>query len=57
MENQTVPMTLNLENPLPEGEGMNFVMKKPQKQDIKYMLKTSLAFGGHNNVLIFKRLD
>ena len=57
METKTVPMTLNLKNPLPEGKGFNFVMGKPQKQDIKYMLKTSLAFGGHNNVLIFKKVE
>ena len=57
METGIVPMTLNLTEPLPEGEGMNFVMKTPQEQKIKYMMKTSLAFGGHNNVLIFKNLD
>lgn len=56
MQESIAPMTLNLTDPLEEGSGFNFVQKDPVKQDIKYMLKTSLAFGGHNNVLIFKNI-
>jgi 3-oxoacyl-[acyl-carrier-protein] synthase II len=57
MQDGICPNTLNLNDPLDEGEGFNFVMNKPQKQDIQYMLKTSLAFGGHNNVLILKKFN
>ena len=56
MHESTVPMTLNLKNPLKEGKGLKFIQEEPIKQGIKYMLKTSLAFGGHNNVLIFKNI-
>ena len=48
---------MNLNNVLPEGEGVNYVQHEPFKQDIKYMVKTALAFGGHNNVLIFKKFE
>lgn len=57
METGIVPYTLHLNELIEEGEGINFVMHKPQKQKIKYMLKTSSAFGGHNNVLLFKNLE
>ncbi|CAI2370059.1 unnamed protein product [Moneuplotes crassus] len=56
MQESTVPMTLNLKEEIEEGEGLNFVKSVPEKQEINYMLKTSLAFGGHNNVLIFKSM-
>ncbi len=52
---QELPPTINLENPSPETEGMDFVPNRSRKASIDYALTNSFGFGGTNGSLIFKR--
>lgn len=47
--------TLNLEEPDPECEGLDFVTDTARRADIRYALSNSLGFGGHNVTLCFKQ--
>ncbi|MEO0226861.1 MAG: beta-ketoacyl-ACP synthase II [candidate division WOR-3 bacterium] len=47
--------TINLEDPDPECEGLDFVTKTARKTEINYALSNSLGFGGHNVSLCFKK--
>lgn len=51
-----VHQTLNLENPDPECD-LNYVPGAPKKCEIQYALSTSLGFGGHNGVVLFKKYE
>lgn len=51
-----VPATLGLENPDPECD-LDYVPQKGRSADLSYALSTSLGFGGHNAVLLFKRWE
>lgn len=50
-----VHATLNLENPLPESEGLDFVTGNVREMEICYALSNSLGFGGHNATLCFRK--
>lgn len=50
-----VHLTLNLENPSPECDGLNFVTTATRDTTIDYALSNSLGFGGHNCTLCFRR--
>ncbi|MCX7994203.1 MAG: beta-ketoacyl-ACP synthase II [candidate division WOR-3 bacterium] len=52
---QILHPSINLENPDPECEGLNFVVKEARRAKIDYALSNSLGFGGHNSTLCFKR--
>ncbi len=52
---QILHPSVNLENPDPECEGLNFVVKESRKTKIDYALSNSLGFGGHNATICFKR--
>ncbi|MEO0136876.1 MAG: beta-ketoacyl-ACP synthase II [candidate division WOR-3 bacterium] len=54
---QILHPSVNLENPDPECEGLNFVLKDAKKTKIEYALSNSLGFGGHNATLCFKRYE
>ncbi len=56
IKNRIVPPTINYENPDPECD-LNYTPNKSQELDIRYAMKNSLGFGGHNVVLILKRYD
>ena len=47
-----IPPILNLENPSPEFEGLNFVRGKPLEKDINTALVLAYGFGGHNAVML-----
>ncbi|WP_433665738.1 KasA/KasB family beta-ketoacyl-ACP synthase [Nocardia sp. CA-136227] len=47
---QTVPPTLNFENPDP-GIELDMVADKPREQRLRYALSNSFGFGGHNVTL------
>lgn len=47
--------TLNLENPLPESEGLDIVTSNVRKIEIEHALSNSLGFGGHNATLCFRK--
>ncbi len=49
--------TLNLEEPDPECNGLDFVTGDIRKLDVQYALSNSLGFGGHNVTLCFKRFS
>ncbi len=49
--------TLNLEEPDPECDGLDFVTGDIRKLDVQYALSNSLGFGGHNVTLCFKRFS
>ncbi len=55
IKEQVLHPSVNLENPDPECEGLNFVLKEAKKTKIDYALSNSLGFGGHNSTLCFKR--
>ncbi len=56
IKNRIVPPTINYENPDPECD-LNYTPNRSQELDIRYAMKNSLGFGGHNVVLILKRYD
>lgn len=55
LNNQTIPPTLNLDNPS-EGCDLNFVPLKAQEHKIHYVLSNSFGFGGTNASLVFGKV-
>ncbi len=49
-----VPPTINYENPDPELD-LNYTPNKGVARDIRVALSSSLGFGGHNGILVFKK--
>jgi len=58
MEDNIYPPTINLDNPdLEQGCDLDYVPNKAQKADnLKCVASGSLGFGGHNGVVIFKKI-
>jgi 3-oxoacyl-[acyl-carrier-protein] synthase II len=56
LENETVPINLNLENEL-ETKKINFIKSKPLKMNLANILSNSFGFGGTNVSLIFSKFD
>jgi 3-oxoacyl-[acyl-carrier-protein] synthase II len=56
LKNQTLPPTINYENPDSECD-LDYVPNKARKADIRYVLSNSFGFGGTNGTLIFKRFS
>ncbi|MFF9348885.1 beta-ketoacyl-[acyl-carrier-protein] synthase family protein [Streptomyces sp. NPDC014734] len=54
LERGLVPPVANLDA-LPEGFGLDCVVKEPRAQDVERALSHSFGFGGHNVVLAFQR--
>ena len=50
----TVPPTLNLENPSPDCEGLDLVPQYAKQKKVTIALSNSFGFGGTNATLIFK---
>ena len=48
--------TINYVNP-DEDCDLNLVVNKPVEADVKYILKNSLGFGGHNASVVLKRWE
>ncbi|SHG38479.1 3-oxoacyl-[acyl-carrier-protein] synthase II [Thermosyntropha lipolytica DSM 11003] len=55
LENNLIPPTLNLENQDPECD-LDYVPLTPREKELKTVLSDSLGFGGHNAVLILRKL-
>ena len=55
MRDNMVHPTLNLENPLSECEGLDFVTGERREITIDCAISNSLGFGGHNATLCYKR--
>ncbi len=49
-----VPPTINYENPDPECD-LDYTPNTGVEKDIRVAVSTSLGFGGHNSVLVFKK--
>jgi len=49
-----VPATINYENPDPELD-LNYTPNVGVKRDIRVAMSSSLGFGGHNGILVFKK--
>jgi 3-oxoacyl-[acyl-carrier-protein] synthase II len=54
IERQTLPPTMNLENPDPECD-LDFVALTPRGADIRVAISNSFGFGGHNATLVIRR--
>ena len=56
VRHQTVPPTINLENPDPDCD-LDYVPNAHRALPIEYALSNSFGFGGTNASLLFKRYD
>ncbi len=56
MQTNTLPPTLNLDNPSENCQGINLVRHTAQEKDVTYALSNSFGFGGTNASLIFKKV-
>ena len=54
LRDQTLPPTINLENPDPECD-LEYVPNHARKTSVEYALSNSFGFGGTNAALIFRR--
>ena len=54
IETQTVPPTINYENPDPECD-LDYVPNEARKTEVNVALSNSLGFGGHNVTLVVKK--
>jgi len=55
LRNQTLPPTVNLDNPDPDIAGMDLVPNHSRKAEIEYAMSNSFGFGGTNGALLFRR--
>ncbi|WP_248743832.1 MULTISPECIES: beta-ketoacyl-ACP synthase II [unclassified Pseudomonas] len=55
IRDQTVPPTLNLDNPDPASEGVDIVHGQSRSMPIEYALSNGFGFGGVNASVLFKR--
>ena len=53
IDSKFIPPTINYENPDPECD-LNYTPNTGVERDIRVAVSTSLGFGGHNGVLVFK---
>ncbi|HVH60634.1 MAG TPA: beta-ketoacyl-ACP synthase II [Candidatus Sulfotelmatobacter sp.] len=54
LRDQTLPPTINLENPDPECD-LDYVPNHARKASVEYVLSNSFGFGGTNAALVFRR--
>ena len=56
MTNNTLPPTINYENPDPECD-LDYTPNEPRQKEVEYVLSNSFGFGGTNACVIFKRYE
>ncbi len=56
MQNSIVPPTINYEEPDPDCD-LDITPNVAKERSIRYALKNSLGFGGHNAAILFKRWE
>ncbi|MHA1290537.1 MAG: beta-ketoacyl-[acyl-carrier-protein] synthase II, partial [Candidatus Thorarchaeota archaeon] len=56
LQENTMPPTINLENPDPECN-INHVALKPEKKELRNVMSNSFGFGGHNVSIILGKLE
>jgi 3-oxoacyl-[acyl-carrier-protein] synthase II len=54
LRNQTIPPTINYENPDPECD-LDYVPNQARRTEVNYVLSNSFGFGGTNAALLLKR--
>jgi len=54
LRDQTLPPTINLENPDPECD-LDYIPNHARKASVEYALSNSFGFGGTNAALVFRR--
>ncbi|MCK4649324.1 beta-ketoacyl-ACP synthase II [bacterium] len=57
LEKGIIPPTMNYEYPDPDCQGLDFVPNQARKKEVKVAMSNSFGFGGHNAVLIIKKLE
>jgi len=57
IQNAVVPPTLNLDNPVPETEGVDLVPHRAKERKVDVVLSNSFGFGGTNASLVLARAD
>ncbi|MBI3863111.1 MAG: beta-ketoacyl-ACP synthase II, partial [Planctomycetia bacterium] len=55
LQNQTIPPTINMENPDPECD-LDYVPNEPRTKDMRFVMSNSFGFGGHNACLVLGRV-
>jgi 3-oxoacyl-[acyl-carrier-protein] synthase II len=53
----TVPPTINLASPDPDGAGLDLTPNVARRRDIRIAVNNSFGFGGQNAALVFRRWD
>jgi 3-oxoacyl-[acyl-carrier-protein] synthase II len=56
MQHSLVPPTINYEEPDPDCD-LDVTPNVAKERPIRYALKNSLGFGGHNAAILFKRWE
>jgi 3-oxoacyl-[acyl-carrier-protein] synthase II len=51
LQNQTIPPTINMENPDPDCD-LDYVPNEPRSKELRYVMSNSFGFGGHNACLV-----
>ncbi|MCH9769314.1 MAG: beta-ketoacyl-ACP synthase II [Gammaproteobacteria bacterium] len=57
INNNIVPPTINLDNPLEEGQGLDFIPHEARSREVNVAMSNSFGFGGTNASLLFKNLE
>jgi 3-oxoacyl-[acyl-carrier-protein] synthase II len=55
LQNQTIPPTINMENPDPDCD-LDYVPNEPRSKQLEYVMSNSFGFGGHNACLVLGRV-
>jgi len=56
IEENTLPMTMNLNDPDPQLD-LDYIPNEPRKTEVNTVMSESFGFGGQNNVLIIRRFE
>ncbi|ATN35116.1 beta-ketoacyl-[acyl-carrier-protein] synthase II [Rhizobium sp. ACO-34A] len=55
LQNQLLPPSLNIDNPMPEAEGFDLLSGGARARDVEHVLSNAFGFGGVNATLVFSR--
>ncbi|KJV53685.1 3-oxoacyl-[acyl-carrier-] synthase 2 domain protein [Orientia tsutsugamushi str. Gilliam] len=55
LQNQVIPATLNLDNPIEEAKDINLVPNIPQECKINHILSNSFGFGSTNVSIVLTK--